>query len=90
MRAKVILEHVVSRSYGGVNAFFRCVYDNSTEENKRFTKATPSGHIDLQIDNPEVTKKLVIGQDYYVDFTPVQATNLQKPVPPITVGKYPA
>lgn len=68
IRAKMTLENVFAQTWGGAKAIFRCVYDNSTEENARFTKATPSGFAEFQIDNPEAAKQLIIGKQYYVDF----------------------
>lgn len=38
------------------------------EENKRFTKASPSGEIWISIDNPEASVQFVPGREYYVTF----------------------
>lgn len=46
---------------------FTAVYDTSTEENKRFTKATPWGETKMRVDNPAV--KFTVGTFYYLDFT---------------------
>ncbi len=48
---------------------FRAVYDSSTPENARFTAATPSGTVTLDVDNAEVS--FVPGKHYYLDFTPI-------------------
>lgn len=48
---------------------FRAVYDNSTPENARFTKATPWGEVKMRVDNPEV--QFQVGGHFYLDFTPV-------------------
>lgn len=37
-------------------------------ENFDFTKATPSGHIEMQIDNPKAAVQFKPGYHYYVDF----------------------
>ena len=73
MRAKMNLEAVVPRKWGGVEATFRCVYTNdpADAEGVAFTKATPSGYAYYTIENPDAIALLVIGQEYYVDFTPV-------------------
>lgn len=42
---------------------------DGSEENKGFFKYTPGGEIHLQVVNKEV--EFVPGQEYYVDFTPV-------------------
>lgn len=43
------------------------IYDNSTPENERFTKATPFGELNMTVDNPDVQMKS--GDIYYLDFT---------------------
>lgn len=50
---------------------FTAVYDNTTEENQRFTKATPWGELKMRVDNPAVTFE--VGTFYYLDFTAVSA-----------------
>lgn len=42
----------------------------SGEENKTWAKYTPSGRIELQIDNPEAYSAFALGGTYFVDFTP--------------------
>ena len=49
---------------------FDCQYDTSTPEDQRFAKATPSGHVELVVDNPSALDQFVAGKDYYLDFTP--------------------
>lgn len=48
------------------------VYDQSTPENERYSKATPSGTITMQIDNPPAAEQFEIGKTFYVDFTEAQ------------------
>lgn len=38
-------------------------------ENRDFTKATPSGTIEMQIDNPAAAVQFIPQKYYYVDFT---------------------
>lgn len=38
------------------------------EENKRFTKASPAGHVWITIDNPAASVQFKPGREYYVDF----------------------
>lgn len=45
---------------------------DEVEENQRFHKYTPSGKLEMFIDNPAAAEKLVLGQAYYVDFTPAE------------------
>lgn len=44
------------------------VYDTSTPENERFTKATPWAELKMRVDNPAA--RLEPGKLYYLDFTP--------------------
>jgi len=48
------------------------IYDISVEEDRRFAKATPSGTIQLYIDNPPASDYLALGKFFYVDFTEVE------------------
>lgn len=40
-------------------------------ESHCFSKATPSGSLSMQIDNPRARGTFAPGQRYYLDFTPV-------------------
>ncbi len=48
------------------------------DENKTWAKYTPAGSITLQIDNPAAYDAFVLGQSYFVDFTPAPATEAQE------------
>lgn len=50
---------------------FQAIYDTTTEENKRFSKATPSGSITMTVDNPSASNELALGSTFYVDFSAV-------------------
>lgn len=54
----------VARSYE-----FMAVYDPAVPEDQRYAKASPSGSLTIQVDNPAVTFEP--GRSYYLDFTPV-------------------
>jgi hypothetical protein len=68
-RCKLRLETVIPRTYGGIQAIFRAEYDPNIPEDVRFQKATPSGTVDLVIDNPAAISQLTIGKSYYFDMT---------------------
>ena len=40
--------------------------------NKTWSKATPSGKIEMMITNPEAVKQFDLGKEYFVDFTPAE------------------
>lgn len=46
---------------------FNAVYDTTTPENQRYSKATPWGELKINVSNPEV--KFQVGKNYYLDFT---------------------
>lgn len=54
-----------------VSVVFLPVGDDSPE-NKLFWEATPSGKIEFTYMNPEALEELVLGREYYVDFTEVR------------------
>ena len=45
--------------------------ESGLPEDARYHKYTPSGRIDILIDNPAALEQFKIGQSVYVDFTPV-------------------
>lgn len=49
----------------------QAVYD---EGNKSWSKWTPSGHLDMQIDNKEALNQFKLGQTYFLDFTEAPQT----------------
>ncbi len=42
----------------------------SGEENKEWSKWTPSGELRIQITNPAALAQFEVGKDYFLDFTP--------------------
>lgn len=47
--------------------------DPSIPEDKAFTKYTPSGKLEVSIDNPAVESMLKVGETYYLDLTLIEA-----------------
>lgn len=50
---------------------FNTVYDKTIPEDVEFCKATPSGSMEVVIDNPNVTDKLIPGKSYYIDIVEI-------------------
>lgn len=46
-------------------------YDQKIAEDVSFQKATPTGRMEMQIDNPVAIERMPIGKLFYVDFIPV-------------------
>jgi hypothetical protein len=83
VRAKFTVSNISKSYYAGANGepvegstyvTLTPQYDSSIEEDRRYAKATPSGEIRLQVDNPPAVEYLKPGQQFYVDFTKVEDT----------------
>lgn len=58
-----------SAAAGSKKVRLHTLYDESIPEDQRFSRATPWGQIEMQIDNPAALEQLEVGKAYYVDFT---------------------
>lgn len=59
----------------GVRTYeFQAMYDADVPEDQRYAKYTPSGSLKITVDNPNVTFEL--GQQYYLDFTPAEVSEV--------------
>lgn len=75
VRAKFVLTAITRRSWdrgAGATVRFDAQYDQSIPEDRRFSKATPSGHFEMQVDNPSALEQLELGKAYYLDITPAE------------------
>lgn len=73
IRAKFCLTHVTETTWGSPGCKvlkFNAQYDQSIPEDQRYCKATPSGTIEMQVDNPAALEQFKLGEYYYLDFTP--------------------
>ncbi len=72
IRAKLQVTAITSHVYtGGKTIRLSACYDQSTPEDQRFCEATPSGHLEMLIDNPAVLSMLELGQYFYIALIPV-------------------
>lgn len=53
---------------------FQAMYDESIEEDRRFAKASPAGHMEINVDNPIALAHFVKGRYYYFDAIEVEET----------------
>ena len=78
VRAKFMVTQIVTTAWGSqpgqssARVVLEPRYDESIPEDLRFQKATPSGRIEMQIDNPAAVEQLVPGKAFYVEFTPAE------------------
>ena len=72
IRAKFLCASETRYGYGDSRSYkFTATYDPDTPEDQRFAKATPSGSLEMQVDNPSAY--FTAGAFYYLDFEPVDA-----------------
>ena len=72
VRCKMQCTSILERPAGSsIRYHFEAACADEVPENQRFHKYTPSGSIDLEVDNPNV--KYEIGKFYYFDSVPVPA-----------------
>lgn len=50
---------------------FMAIYDMQSPEDQRYAKATPTGNMSINVDNPAVSFEP--GKAYYLDITPADA-----------------
>jgi len=87
VRAKFQVSSVTNHAgWGGKTVVLSPQYDMAIPEDQRYAKATPSGKIEMTIDNPPAADQLKLGEFFYVDFTPVADVDQStlSPTRPIT------
>lgn len=76
VRAKFKVTAIVTtqlgENYSQTKIVLEPQYDAKVAEDVSFSKATPTGRMEMQIDNPVALAAMPIGTVFYVDFTPVQ------------------
>ncbi|AFY34866.1 hypothetical protein Cal7507_4497 [Calothrix sp. PCC 7507] len=73
VRAKFLVESVTNHPCGGNTVKMRPVHTDS-KENKSFWQATPSGNLEMYINNPNAATFFASGAEYYIDFTQVDSS----------------
>ena len=68
VRAKFNVAEITKYGNGGGGKVVLNAVQGQSEENKKLWQYTPSGKIEIWIDNPEAFKAFEFGE-YYVDFT---------------------
>lgn len=71
IRGKFRCASVTMNCYGeGSRIYkFQAMYDPTIPEDQRYAQATPSGTLEMVVDNPSA--QFVLGDYYYLDFVPV-------------------
>ncbi len=69
IRAKMQVQSVLDEQYGETVKLTAVYGGSSNAEDNTYASATPSGSIELRIDNKAARGKLRPGMKFYVDFT---------------------
>ena len=67
VRAKFQCAHVKHFAGDMRIVTMNAITDSATPENRQFTKYTPSGVLEMHVDNPNIVFEP--GKSYYLDFT---------------------
>ena len=71
-RCKMTLTSLNQFGNGRAKATFECLYDEAlTKEDAAFSKFTPCGNAEFDIENEAVTQTLMPGKAYYFDISEV-------------------
>jgi hypothetical protein len=70
VRAKFIFGEERNSVGGSKTLVFWPEYDRTIPEDQRFSDATPSGRLEMMVNNPAAIKQFELGKSYYLDFTP--------------------
>lgn len=74
IRAKFTVTSIIdtqhSPTYSQKKIVLEPRYDKEIAEDVSFCKATPTGRLEMVIDNPAAIEAMPIGMTFYVDFTP--------------------
>lgn len=68
MRAKMKCSYVTNHDGGNETVKLFAVYGADGTANASWSKATPSGSVELTISNPEAKGHFTPGKEYFVDF----------------------
>lgn len=73
IRAKMQVNEVIRSTYCDKVSMSPVIGGpGASKEDNSFSSATPSGKLELTIDNPALKGVVVPGQVYYVDLTPIE------------------
>lgn len=68
VRAKFYVQEIARSTYGGR---VKLAVVTRGEDNKAWANATPTGTVEMGIRNEVALEQFEVGQEFFVDFTPV-------------------
>jgi len=81
IRAKMVVTSI--EDFGGneknpKKIKLHCQYDQSIPEDQRFSESTPTGNLEMYVNNPIVLDIMKPGKSFYLDFTEVSQDTCKK------------
>ena len=73
VRAKFYVAEISRKAYNPRQATVVLQAVSRGDGNAQWSEATPSGRLEMSITNERAVDALVLGQEYYLDFTPAEA-----------------
>ncbi|HRK36261.1 MAG TPA: hypothetical protein PLJ47_16815 [Candidatus Hydrogenedentes bacterium] len=67
----IVTSHKLHNNTDARTVYLSAVHGSDVPEDVNFAKYTPSGQIEMYIDNPSAVAQLEIGKAFYVDFMAV-------------------
>ena len=68
VRAKFFCSAITEFAAGAKRVELETSYSDNPEDNQ-FSKFTPSGHVSMSVDNPDIDGFFVPGKSYFLDFS---------------------
>ncbi len=70
VRAKFTCTSLTKHAWPGTTVVLAPVYDTTIPADQRFAKATPSGKLEMHVDNPQAESQFELGEAYHLDIAP--------------------
>lgn len=72
VRGKFQVTDITHHRYPGITIKLMAIYDSDLAEDRSFSKATPTAHVEMLITNEAAMSEFELGKYFYVDFTAVE------------------
>jgi hypothetical protein len=71
VRGKFKVQETTKYAWPGTKVILKAEYDTTIPEDARYATATPSGTIEMYVNNPPAESFFIPGKYYYIEFTEV-------------------
>jgi len=71
VRGKFKVQETTKYAWPGTKIVLKAEYDTTIPEDLRYATATPSGTVEMYVNNPPAENFFIPGKFYYIDFTEI-------------------